>query len=78
MGATRDPIYLYDILTLAEILRDDPKFSTFRSENFPEISLFGVLGPLLGAMSHSGGLTKARVMRDLDQIFDIDTAVRDT
>jgi hypothetical protein len=55
--------------TPAKILRDGPpEIFDIRTRNSPKIRLFGVLRPLLEAMSHSGGSTKARVTRDLDQI----------
>jgi hypothetical protein len=49
-GVTRDPIYLFDISTPAKILRDHPEIFNIRTRKFSEISLFGILGPLLGAV----------------------------
>jgi hypothetical protein len=40
-GVTRDPIYLFDISTLAKVLRDYPKIFNIQTSKFPEINLFG-------------------------------------
>jgi hypothetical protein len=65
----RDPIYLFDISTPAKILCDALEIFDIWTRKFPKIRLFGVLGPLFEAMSRSGGSTKARMMRDFDQIL---------
>jgi hypothetical protein len=50
------------------MLRDTSQIFDIQTRNFGKFRLFGILGPLFGAMSRSGGSTKTRVMRDLDQI----------